>query len=175
MSLEQVLLTILITALTTIAVIAIAGAVLLVLITRKIKAQALAMRNRCGLPDPARAQSALVDLQKLAWLMDSSIPIGGGYRIGVDGLIDLIPGIGDIAGVLVSACIIYRAAENGVPQPVLMRMVANVIIDALLGAFPVVGAVADSAFKANERNVAIFQKFLEQQRRQAVIEVKPQR
>ena len=92
--------------------------------------------------------------------MDSSIPVGGGYRIGVDGLIDLVPGIGDVAGVLVSAYIIYLAATCGAPESVLRRMAANVLIDALLGAFPLIGAVADSAFKANVRNAAIFEEFL---------------
>ena len=93
----------------------------------------------------------------------SSIPIGGGHRIGSDGLIDFVPGIGDVAGVLVSAYIIYRAAACGAPQPALMRMAGNVLIDALLGAFPVVGVVPDSAFKANMRNAAILEECLSHQ------------
>ena len=84
--------------------------------------------------------------------MDSSIPVGGGYRIGIDGLIDFVPGIGDVAGVLVSTYIIYLAARSGAPESVLRRMTVNVLTDALLGAFPVLGVVADSAFKANVRN-----------------------
>ena len=63
-------------------------------------------------------------------------------------------------GVLVSGWIIYRAAAFGAPQPLLMRMAGNVLIDALLGAFPVLGVIADSAFKANMRNVALFEEFL---------------
>jgi hypothetical protein len=107
--------------------------------------------------------------------MDSSIPVGGGYRIGIDGIIDLVPGIGDVAGVLVSAYIIYLAASCGAPESVLRRMAANVVIDALLGAFPLVGVVADSAFKANVRNAAIFEEFLKSQERAiTVIDIEPQ-
>jgi hypothetical protein len=130
--------------------------------------------GRRGLPDTAATRSALVEVRKIAWLMDSSIPIGGGYRIGIDGLIDFVPGIGDVAGVLVSAYIIYRAAACGAPQPVLMRMAGNVLMDALLGAFPILGVVADSAFKANIRNAAIFEEFLRKQERSGtVIDVEP--
>src|SRR3954451_10656908 len=54
--------------------------------------------GRTGVPEIGSTRSALVQVRKMAWLMDSSIPISGGYRIGVDGLIDLVPGIGDVAG-----------------------------------------------------------------------------
>ena len=171
MSLEQVLLTIVVALLATILVILVAGCVLVFVIWRKVKATAIALRDRRGLPDAAAARSALAQTQKVAWVMDSSIPIGFGHRIGVDGLIDFVPGVGDIAGVLVSGWIIYRAAACGAPQPVLMRMAGNVLIDALLGAFPVLGVVADSAFKANMRNVAIFEDFLKRQARDTVIDV----
>jgi hypothetical protein len=175
MSVEQVLLTVVVTVLTTIVVILVAGGVLLFIITRKIKAQSIALRGGRGLPDTATTRSALVQVRKIAWLMDSSIPIGGGYRIGIDGLIDFVPGIGDVAGVLVSAYIIYLAAACGAPEPVLMRMAGNVLIDALLGAFPVLGVVADSAFKANIRNAAIFEEFLKNQERAGtVIDVESQ-
>jgi Domain of unknown function (DUF4112) len=176
MSFEQVVVTVIIAVLTTLAVILVAGAVFLFIIIRKVKAHAIALRDRRGVPDAAANRSALVQVQKVAWLMDSSIPIGGGHRIGIDGLIDFVPGIGDLAGVLVSAWIIYRAAACGAPQQVLMRMAGNVLIDALLGAFPVLGVIADSAFKANIRNVAIFEEFLRAQERAAghVIDVKAQ-
>lgn len=169
MSVEHVLLTIVVTILTTILVILVAGVALLFVITRKIKAQSIALRQGRGLPDVGTRRSALVQVRKIAWLMDSSIPIGAGYRIGIDGLIDFVPGIGDVAGVLVSMYIIYLAAVSGAPQPVLMRMAGNVLIDALLGAFPVLGAVADSAFKANVRNAAIFEEFLKDQERPGII------
>ena len=114
MSVKQVLLTVLVTLLTTVVVILVAGGVVFI-VTRKIKAQSKALRRRGGVPDVASTRSALVQVRKIAWLMDSSIPVGGGYRIGIDGLIDFVPGIGDVAGVLVSAYIIYLAAACGAP------------------------------------------------------------
>src|SRR3954447_17992610 len=169
MSVQQVFLTIVVTMLTTIVVILLAGVVLLFIITRKVKAQSIALRGRIGLPDTPATRSALVQVRKIAWLMDSSIPIGAGYRIGIDGLIDFVPGVGDVAGVLVLAYIIYLAARCGAPESVLRRMAANVLIDALLGAFPVLGVVADSAFKANIRNAAIFEEFLRGQERAGTV------
>jgi hypothetical protein len=158
MSLEQVLLTIAITLLTTIIVLLLAGGVLFYVIVRKVRRVAVD-RSRLS-PDTAVARSTLAQVQRIAWWMDSSIPVGGGYRIGLDGLIDLVPGLGDVAGVLVSGWIIYQAAACGAPQPILLRMTGNVLLDALLGAFPVLGVIADSAFKANLRNVAIFEHYL---------------
>jgi hypothetical protein len=175
MSVDQVLLTVLVTVLTTIVVVLVAGGVLIFIVSRKLKAHSIALRGRRGVPDIGSTRSALVQVQKIAWLMDSSIPVGGGYRIGIDGIIDLVPGIGDVAGVLVSAYIIYLAASCGAPESVLRRMAANVVIDALLGAFPLVGVVADSAFKANVRNAAIFEEFLKSQERAiTVIDIEPQ-
>jgi hypothetical protein len=178
MSLDQVLLSIVITVLTTVVVILLVGCIFLYIIVRKVKSQAIAFRNRRGLPDPSSARSALAQVEKVAWIMDSAIPIGGGHRIGLDGIIDFVPGVGDRAGVLVSAWIIYRAAECGAPQSVLMRMATNVLVDALLGAFPVLGVVADSAFKANMRNVAILKEFLQAQERAGftnIIDIGPSR
>jgi hypothetical protein len=175
MSVQQALLTVVVTVLTTMVVILIAGGVLLFIITRKIKAKSIALGARRGLPDTAETRSALVRVRKIAWLMDSSIPIGGGHRIGIDGLIDFVPGVGDVAGILVSGYIIYLAAACGAPEAVLMRMAGNVLIDALLGAFPVLGIIADSAFKANIRNAAIFADFLKNQERAGtVIDVESQ-
>src|SRR3954447_12935049 len=169
MSVQQVLLTVLVTVLTTIVVVLVAGGVLVFIVTRRIKAQSIALRGRTGVPEIGSTRSALVKVRKVAWLMDSSIPVGGGYRIGIDGLIDFVPGISDVAGVLVSAYIIYLAASCGAPESVLRRMAVNVLIDALLGAFPVLGVVADSAFKANIRNAAIFEEFLRGQERAGTV------
>ncbi|MDQ6705238.1 MAG: DUF4112 domain-containing protein [Acidobacteriota bacterium] len=166
MSLTDILLALTITLLVTIALILVAGSIFLYFIIKKFKSQSFVAPGP-GVSIRGSANSTLVQVRKIAWLMDSSIPIGGGHSIGLDGIVDLIPGLGDIAGVLVSAYIIYRAAACGAPQPVLMRMAGNVLIDALLGAFPILGAIADSAFKANIRNVAILEKFLAEQERAA--------
>ena len=91
----------------------------------------------------------------LAWLMDSSIGIGP-VSIGLDGLIGLIPGVGDVATSIVGALIILRAWLHGVHRAAILRMLLNVIFDTLLGSIPVVGDFFDFAFKSNIRNMQIY-------------------
>ena len=91
----------------------------------------------------------------LAWLMDSAIEIGP-VSIGLDGLIGLIPGVGDVATGVVSALIILRAWLHGVHRAALLRMLLNVGFDTLLGSIPVVGDFFDFAYKSNIRNMQIY-------------------
>lgn len=101
-------------------------------------------------------------LQRLAWLLDSSISIPGtGRRIGLDGLIGLAPGIGDLAGALLSSYIVAQAARLRVPWSVLARMGANVAVEALVGVVPLFGDLFDFAWKANERNVRLLTDYID--------------
>ena len=87
-------------------------------------------------------------LDRLAWILDSSIPIPGTpWKIGLDGLIGLIPGIGDISAGVISSYILFQALRLGVPPLV-------------LGVIPVVGDIFDFAFKANQRNVALMREYV---------------
>lgn len=99
-------------------------------------------------------------LRKLAWLLDSSIPIPGTrFRIGIDGLIGLIPGLGDAIGALVSSYILAEAARLNAPKTVILRMGLNVLVDTLLGMIPVLGDFFDLAWKANLRNVRLLEDY----------------
>ena len=102
-----------------------------------------------------RRADARTRVHRLARLMDSSIRLPGGFRIGVDGLIGLVPVVGDLAAAGASAYIVAQAARAGVPASVLARMVLNVALDAVIGAIPVLGDVFDFAFKANLRNARL--------------------
>lgn len=95
-------------------------------------------------------------IEWLAWLMDGSIKLPGGYSIGLDGIIGLIPGIGDLVTTMVSSVIVYQAQRAGIPRATLLRMIANVGIDAAVGAVPLVGDVFDFAFKANFKNLELY-------------------
>ena len=97
-------------------------------------------------------------LQRLARLMDSSIALPGGYRIGWDGIIGLIPGIGDVVGLGVSAWIVLGAARLGAPKATLARMAGNVAVESLIGAVPLFGDLFDLVFKANERNMRLLER-----------------
>ena len=102
-------------------------------------------------------------LRHLAWLLDSSIPLPGlGFRIGLDALIGLVPGLGDIVGTLLSGYIVAEAARIGAPRALLMRMAVNVGVEAVVGAVPVLGDLFDAGWKANQRNVALLGVFLAQ-------------
>jgi Domain of unknown function (DUF4112) len=103
-------------------------------------------------------------IEKIAWLMDRSIPIGG-MRIGLDPVIGLIPGVGDALGGLISTVIIVQAHKAGVPKATLLRMVANVGIDAALGAVPLIGDLFDFAWKVNVRNLELYRSAMAGQQR----------
>ena len=101
-------------------------------------------------------------LARLAWLLDSAIRLPGGFRIGLDGLIGLVPGIGDVFGAVLSSYIVIEAARMKVGGSVLMRMVGNIALELGIGLVPVVGDLFDVVFKANMRNVQLLETYLEQ-------------
>lgn len=113
-------------------------------------------------PRPDRRDPRLDNVRRLAFLLDAAIPIPGtSWRIGLDPLIGLIPGIGDTLAGLASLYPILVAAKLGAPPSVLARMGANAAADALLGAIPLAGDLFDVGFRGNVRNVAVLEGWLE--------------
>jgi uncharacterized protein DUF4112 len=97
----------------------------------------------------------------LSRLLDEQFRIPGTtYRVGLDGLLGLIPGVGDVAGALLSSYILYEAIRLGAPRTLLLRMVANIGIDTVVGAVPVVGDIFDIAWKTNKKNAALLHAYL---------------
>ena len=76
-------------------------------------------------------------------------------RFGVDGVIGLVPGIGDAAGLVVSCVVVVAGVLSGVSGPTTVRMVRNVVVDAGIGAIPFAGDAFDFVRKTNQRNVAL--------------------
>ena len=109
-------------------------------------------------PGDRRTTAAQDDefIERWAWLLDSSIPLGGGMRVGIDPLISLIPGAGDVVSGLLSTVLITRASQAGIPRATLLRMVANVGIDSLVGTIPLFGDLFDFAWKANTKNLNLY-------------------
>lgn len=106
------------------------------------------------LEGPARARFRQV--RRLSRVLDSQFPLPGtDRRFGVDAIIGLIPGIGGVAGLVLSAIVIAQGIAIGARPATVVRMVGNAGIDAALNAVPVIGWVSDLFFKANERNVAL--------------------
>ncbi|MDV2857519.1 DUF4112 domain-containing protein [Oceanimonas sp. CAM02] len=97
----------------------------------------------------------------LAWLLDSTIRLPGGFRIGLDGIIGLVPGVGDQAGAAFSGYILLKAARMKLPFTLLARMGFNILLEVLIGSIPLLGDLFDFAFKANKRNVRLIRKHFE--------------
>lgn len=101
---------------------------------------------------------SLKNIEFLSRLMDTQFRIPGtNFRFGLDGLLGLIPGAGDLSTFAVSGYIIWIMAHNGASGFVLARMILNVLVDATIGAIPIIGDLFDIAFKANMRNLRLMQ------------------
>lgn len=96
---------------------------------------------------------------RLSWLLDSSIRLPGGFRIGLDGIIGLVPGVGDMLGGFLSTLILYQAWRNNTPKMVLARMLINILIDTGIGAIPIIGDLFDFWWKANTRNARLMDRY----------------
>lgn len=106
------------------------------------------------------SQRDLKHLDYLAKLLDAQFRIPGtNIRFGLDSLIGLIPGVGDLSTFAVSAFMLSVMARNGASGYVLARMVLNVVIDTLLGMIPLIGDIFDIAFKANMRNMRLMKQY----------------
>lgn len=100
-------------------------------------------------------------LRRLARLLDAAVRIPGiGARVGLDGIVGLVPGIGDAATAALSLYIVLEARRLGVPKAALARMLANVAIDTLAGTVPLLGDIFDVAWKANLRNIGIIEQHM---------------
>jgi hypothetical protein len=95
-------------------------------------------------------------------VMDRLIKIPGlKKRLGLNPIIDLIPGFGDIAAALVSVSVIVYGIRRGVPKILLGRMALNVLINELVGLIPVVGSIFAFWFTANTRNYELIKDHLD--------------
>lgn len=100
--------------------------------------------------------AALRRLQTVANLLDSAFVIPGTkQRVGIDAIIGLVPGLGDVATTLLSSYIVWEARNLGVSKFALARMLANLGIHAAVGSLPLVGDIFDAFFRVNQRNMRI--------------------
>jgi hypothetical protein len=93
---------------------------------------------------------------RLAQVLDTSLRIPGTrIRFGLDPILGLLPGLGDAVAALIGGFIVWSAWRAGAPALVIGRMLANIAVDAIVGAVPVAGTVFDVAFKAHRRNALL--------------------
>ena len=101
-------------------------------------------------------RAALERLDKLATLFDTAFVVPGTkLRFGIEAALRLVPGLGDAAASALSCYLLYEAHALGVPRSLFARMVANVAVEGLVGAIPLLGDIFDVAFRANRRNVRL--------------------
>jgi hypothetical protein len=102
-------------------------------------------------------------LENMAHWMDSRFRIPGtNVRFGLDGILGFIPGLGDGVTALPAVYLIMSAQRLGASRWLMTRMAANVGVDMLVGAIPLVGDLFDIGFKANRRNIALLRQHLEE-------------
>ena len=103
--------------------------------------------------------TSLERVRALARLLDSAVKIPGtNIRFGADSIVGLIPGLGDMAGTVLSGYIVLVATRLGVPPSVVTRMLLNIGVDTLAGSVPLVGDLFDVGWKANQKNVALIER-----------------
>ena len=101
-------------------------------------------------------------LRALARILDEAVAVPGTrFRFGLDALLGLIPGVGDLTGAAMTGFTILTAFRMGAPPAVLFQMVLNLGIDAVVGAVPILGDIFDFAFKANRRNLDLLERYVQ--------------
>jgi hypothetical protein len=145
--------------------------------TRSFDAEALPGRVR----QDARKRAARERLITLTRLLDTAVEVPGlRTRVGLDALLGLVPGIGDLVSVGLGLYLVMEARTLGASRWLQARMIGNLLIDGAVGAVPVAGDLFDIYFKAHVRNLKLLQKelgepFIEgaSQRDAGVIDVDP--
>ena len=111
-------------------------------------------------------EQRLARLEAIAKLLDVAFIVPGTkFRYGIDGLIGLIPVVGDIITTAISLWVVREARALGAPWHITARMLANVAVDGVVGLVPVAGDAFDVMFRANVRNVRMLKHWLDRQPR----------
>ena len=108
-----------------------------------------------------RTRRERVALDTLATLLDTALVLPGtNVRFGLDALLGLVPGLGDLITTAMALYIVHEARQLGAPGHVIARMLANVVLDGTLGAVPLLGDAFDVIWRSNRRNMRLLQEWL---------------
>lgn len=117
-----------------------------------------------GGTDPWSRRTSLERLDRVSRLLDIALVVPGTQiRFGVEPILRLVPGIGDVGASALSCWVLYEAYRLRVPLPLLSRMIANVVVEGVVGAVPVAGDLFDIAWRANRRNVRLLREYFERE------------
>jgi hypothetical protein len=98
-------------------------------------------------------------MRAIARVLDNAVEVPGTrFRVGLDALLGLIPGVGDVVGFAVGTYVLTTAVRLGIPKATIGQMLLNIGTDAALGSVPLAGDVFDAAWRANSKNVALLEK-----------------
>jgi hypothetical protein len=110
-------------------------------------------------------EQRLARLEMIAKVLDVAFVLPGTkIRYGVDGIVGLIPIVGDVIATALSLWVVYEARALGAPWHVTARMLGNVAFQGVVGTVPVAGDAIDVLFRANMRNARLLRGWLEKQR-----------
>jgi hypothetical protein len=116
-------------------------------------------------PDSKLPQD-LVALRRFAYYMDEAFTIPGTpIKVGLDAVIGLIPGVGDVIGGILSSWIVIGALRHRVPARIILRMIFNIGVDLTIGAVPLAGDVFDFLYEENVKNMRLLEKHRDRTRR----------
>ena len=115
-----------------------------------------------ALRDPLAGPGASVWSRRIAHVLDTSLKIPGTTaKFGLDPIIGLIPGVGDAISTFMGSVIMVEAMRRGVPGLLLVRIGGNMLLNASVGAIPVVGDLFSAWFKSNSKNYALLHAYLQ--------------
>lgn len=103
-------------------------------------------------------ESHLKLARTLTDLLENKFGVGK-FRIGLDPILGLVPGIGDVITLGMSVYLVWIGIQLKLPQEKVIEMVGNVVVDFLIGLFPIVGDLTDVFYKANSKNMKIIEQF----------------
>ena len=103
-------------------------------------------------------EEKLLRLKRLSHNLDEAFTIPGTERkIGIDPIIGLIPGGGDLIGGALSIYIMHAGIRMGMPRSVIIRMFGNIALEFIIGCIPIIGDLFDAMWKSNQRNVKLIE------------------
>ena len=115
---------------------------------------------------PRSRRERVARLESIEALLDTAFLVPGtNIRFGLDGLIGLVPGIGDTLTTAMSCWLIYEAHQLGAPRQLITRMIGNVALDGFVGSVPLIGDAFDVMWRSNRRNMKLLREWLERNER----------
>lgn len=101
-------------------------------------------------------------MDKMSTLLDNRFRVPGtNFRFGIDAIIGILPGFGDIVSYAMSSALILGMVRQGASTVLILKMIWNIVLDTVVGSIPLLGDLFDAWYKANRRNYLLFKKYHE--------------